>query len=152
MITFEIEQSSLRRLQNALEEAGNSIREKAKDALVLASELGATEIAETFDGSTQGFYNRTGELRKSILGGAVPDDAGAVLAHISAGDDSIGSNGLRTRDYVARVEYPELRTEWLGGANPRNTAFLRPGTMMISRMIVSTVSKEMKPIFDRQIF
>lgn len=88
--------------------------------------------------SGRGFHDVTGELRGSIRGG-VSDELSTgdkVIGFVGAGDDSIGSDGKKTRDYVAHVEFGEF-------SRAGDTSFLRPGVEENSRQFADYVVKQL---------
>lgn len=158
-VDIELKISGVEDLQKNIENLLGLIIENAKFGLKKAIDATVKDIKIGFAGKP-GFFDQTGALRKSIVGGITSSSGNEVTGFISAGDDSIGSNGLRTRDYVNFVEYPELRrqkfvlkpnkkvderAQSLSVNITRNTSFLRPGTQLARRKIVQIVQNAIVP-------
>ena len=100
----------------------------------------AGNIREKYTGRV-GFKDRTGALRNSIQGGIVEAFGGVSedpVGVVRAGDDTIGSQGKQTADYVTYVEFGELYGH-------DQTSFLRPGVMESHGIILTEVAQAMNP-------
>lgn len=94
-------------------------------------------IKVVFDGNLVGFKDRTGALRRSIVGDLLetkPD----IVGFVGAGDDNLGSNNKPTREYVAHVEYGEF-------TNAGKTGFLRLGVELAKNNLIERVKKLLNP-------
>jgi len=134
-----------RRLRAYLTRFPLQFKKNVEKGLDKTARLTAQKIRVDFTGDPLGFKNRTGALRKSIQGGLIPkaiDTGGDVVAFIGAGGDNIGSNGLPTREYVARVEFAELRESFAGNV----TAFLRPGALSNRSLMRKILTNELSKV------
>ena len=131
-------------------------RQQIKDAMGSVADKVAQNIQVTFTGGRRpGFGDRTGALRGSIKGGLAHElsEGVDIVGFVSAGDDSLGSEGRATREYVKYVEFGEFirpnRTLRKSSANgiqsmvkTRSTSFLRSGVQMLQRDIANMLAKE----------
>ena len=102
----------------------------------------AEDIKVTYKGgrTSPGFKDRSGALRASIRGGVVDSiEDGDEVGFVGAGDDSMGSDGKRTKDYVEYIEFGEF-------SRAGHTSFLRSGVQknigQIKRIIADSIDVE----------
>lgn len=109
----------------------------------------ADDIKVTYKGggSAPGFRDRSGALRASIRGGVTDSMSdGDEVGFVGAGDDTIGSEGKATREYVKYIEFGEF-------SRAGSTSFLRDGVQKNMRQIVDIIKeavgeKAMSDILD----
>ena len=102
----------------------------------------AEDIKVTYKGgrTAPGFKDRSGALRASIRGGVVDSiEDGDEVGFVGAGDESMGSDGKRTKDYVEYIEFGEF-------SRAGRTSFLRSGVQknigQIKRIIADEIDLE----------
>ena len=127
-------------------------RNTESKSLRISNNSGVPKISLRTSHSGKGFSDKTGALRGSIQGGFLSyDGEDKAVGVIRAGDDSIGSNGMATKDYVTFVEFGNFgrtpitlpsgfKTSISGG---RNTAFLIPGVQENARSVGEYVAKSL---------
>ena len=103
----------------------------------------AEDVKKEYTGDGKGFHDRTGALRRSIVGGLESQTPNEIIGFVSAGDDRIGFKGKATRDYVLFIEFPEFRRN----ANA-DTSFLRSGVLMNGMVHKGFVENVKRTIFE----
>ena len=143
MDSVEITLSGKGDLDAMLAKINVNLQYNAERAVDDAAQTMAELIKATFTGRSKGFSDQTGALRASIKGGGIPggrQGSGQAVGFVSAGDDTIGSDGKPTKEYVKLVEFPEFRKN-----ATRNTAFLRPGVLTFARKIADVLKHYVRP-------
>jgi len=132
-----IEVQGIEELEDRLNKIPEKIKQLSSFALDKVCDQVATNIQATYrGGSSPGFKDRTGALRGSIRGSFLSYEGEDVaVGFVGAGDDMIGSNGKKTKDYVEMVEFGEF-------SRAGNTSFLRAGVQKLSRSIAEMIAKE----------
>ena len=134
---IEIEVDGIKDAMAQLDNLSKGIERQVLIGLEKAMKNTADDIKVQFKGgrTAPGFKDRTGALRASITGGVIDSpDEGDEVGFIGAGDDRIGSDGKRTRDYVTHIEFGEF-------SKAGNTSFLRAGVQKNFRQIKDIISE-----------
>ena len=150
-----VEVQGLDELVKKLDEIPEKFRLQIKSGMGVVADKVAQNIQVTFKGGVRpGFRDQTGALRASIKGGLSEEmsQGDAVVGFVGAGDDSPGSDGRPTREYVKYVEFGEfirkrsLKSYTLKGiealSQTRSTSFLRAGVQMLQRDIGVMLSEQ----------
>lgn len=134
--SIEIQVEGLKEAQEVLDKLGAEIQRQVLLGLEVAMENTAEDIKVVFKGgNAPGFKDRSGALRASIRGGVVDSlEDGDEVGFVGAGDDTLGSNGKKTKDYVAYIEFGEFE-------RAGNTSFLRSGVQKNMRQIVNIIKE-----------
>ena len=134
--SIEIEVEGIKEAQEVLDKLGAEIKRQVLYGLESAMENTAEDIKVQFKGGrSPGFKDRSGALRASIRGGVTDSiDDGDEVGFIGAGDESLGSDGKQTKDYVAFIEFGEF-------SRAGNTSFLRAGVQKNMRQIVEIIKE-----------
>ena len=128
----EIEVKGIDELNKNLEMIMDKLSEQLKVGIEKAAINTAEDIKVIFKGGTRpGFQDRTGALRASIKGG-IDDTREDIVGFISAGDDTPGTDGKPTREYVERVEFGEF-------SRAGTTSFLRAGVQQETGQIANII-------------
>lgn len=134
-MAIEIEVDGIDEATKKLGKLGTQIERQVMMGLEKAMKNTAEDIKVVYKGGRgPGFKDQTGALRESIKGGVIDStESGDEVGFIGAGDNSIGSDGKQTRDYVKYVEFGEF-------SNAGNTSFLRSGVQKNMRTIKQIIS------------
>ncbi len=108
---------------------------KAEKAMDMAGKNTAELIRNRYTGAGKGFKDRTGQLRRSIRGTRPEETTDTIEVKVVAGDDRIGSNNLRTREYAPLVE---------AGIPKNTTPFMLPGSIEAIPIIKKTLIENLK--------
>lgn len=135
MDDISIEVQGIEELDSKIDSIIEKIKAQLSDGLEMACQDTAENIKSIYTGGrvAPGFKDRTGALRSSIKGGIEDNQPeGQINGFVSAGDDSIGTDGKTTREYVSHVEFGEF-------AKAGNTSFLRAGVQTAQRNIATII-------------
>ena len=132
-ITIEVE--GVEEAMQRIDSIAKNLERQVLVGLEKAMENTAEDIKVTYKGgrSAPGFKDRSGALRASIRGGVTDSlSDGDEVGFVGAGDDTIGSDGKLTKDYVSYIEFGEF-------SKAGHTSFLRSGVQKNIRQIVSII-------------
>ena len=138
---IEIEVQGIEELQERIVKMQENILRSGHRVIDEVAYTIAGNIREKYTGGRSGFRDRTGALRNSIQGGIVEAFGGVSedpVGVVRAGDETIGSQGKATADYVTYVEYGELYGH-------DQTSFLRPGVQESYGIILTEIAQAMNP-------
>jgi len=133
MPTTKFEIHGLDETLETLDDFKDSVRSQGRQAVQFACEGGAFLIQNFYTGPTKGFYDNTGQLRKSIKGQFLYENPDEIEGAVSAGDNRIGTAGKPTREYAPVVE------------SMRKKAFLRPGMVEFASQMGQIIFQQLKP-------
>lgn len=135
MPKIEMKIEGLAKLRGALDRIAVNLRFNGEDAMKKAAQNTAEDIQVIFKGgASPGFQDRTGALRASIAGDLLQKetDGDRITSFVGAGDNTIGSEGKPTREYVTLIEFGEF-------SRAGKTSFLRAGVQMQTRQILKII-------------
>ena len=133
---MQVKIEGFKELDKAMTELNKAIEKNGRAVMDKVANKTADGIKAVFDGSNVGFKDRTGSLRRSIVGGLVQSRADEIVGFVGAGNGMPGSEGRPNREYVTLIEFGEF-------SRAGRTSFLRDGVNLAAHNIFQTFIKEL---------